>query len=535
MTTWTQEVSYYTASYPVSFPTNAYFTYCVGDGMGNENELACLRTNVGINYENVSKAVIVIGDNNTDRYILAGALTAWRSHSIFRAIRRGGRFTEIRVEQPEIRPGETPEELIVLEGNDWRKLLIEYAEKAAERNGVQKFDTAKNITGYCTWYYYYKDVTGQNLLDNVKALAENRDVYAAEYVQIDDGYQSWQGDWLTRDKDWPFTLEEAANNITSKGMKAGIWLMPFVASTASETYKAHKDWFVTFPETGETITSNGWTPPPDNKWCCIDSTNPEAREHIANVFRAFRKMGYTYFKLDGLAFGFARGKRMDPNATSVSSFRLLMKTIREAVPDCVILACGPHYLPCLGVCDNARAGHDTGRYWNYDSVAVKNPNVPLGTECIVNAMHSTLTKFWMVDRWFRMDPDALMARQDNAFYTIGEARVSVVTGIMTGVCITSDCLATIAPERLALLGKAQKYRMRDCMPLLHSNLNRWPQVFEGTIDGKRAIVMINDSEQDMEYTFEELQLPKECVELLTDAKLTERITLPPHDAALLTA
>lgn len=501
--------------------------------MGHENQLPCLRSLGGVNNDAISKSVIVIGDAQTDRYILAGALTAWRSHSIFHLVRRGGRFTEIRVEQPDIRPGETPEELIVLEGNDWRKLLFEYADKAAERNNVKKIAAETNLTGYCTWYYYYKEVTGQNLLDNVKALAENRDVYAAEYVQIDDGYQSWQGDWLTRDKDWPFTLEEAAQNITSKGMKAGIWLMPFVASTASEVYKTHPDWFVTYPETGETLTWHGWSPAPDNLWCCLDATNPEAREHIAYVFKEFRKMGYTYFKLDGLTFGLARGTRKDPNATPISAFRLLLKTIREAVPDCMILACCPHYLPCLGYFDNARASQDTSRYWSLDNTAVKNLNFPLGTEGIQGAMHCTVTKFWMYDKWYRMDPDSLMARQDNAFYTEGEARVSVITGIMTGIVITSDCLSSIAPERLALLGKAQKYRMRDVMPILHSRPNQWPTVFEGTVDGKRAIALINDSEAVMEYTFEELGLPKECLEVLTDAKLTEKIALPAHDAALL--
>ena len=55
-----------------------------------------------------------------------------------------------------------------------------------------------------------------------------------------------------------------------------------------------------------------------------------------------------------------------------------------------------------------------------------------------------MNNFWRFDRWFRMDPDSLMARQDNAFYTAGEARISVLTGIMTGVCLTSDNLATIS-------------------------------------------------------------------------------------------
>ena len=519
----------YQAVFPVSFQTSASFIYRAWSSMSARDMMPGLLFKQTADGEVASNDVIVIGEEGN--FLLAGALTAFRSVSFFRAVWRGGRFSEIQVEQPSIKPGEAPEEILVLKGADWRELLFQYAEAASEKCGHHIPDTSQNMTGYCTWYYYYKDVTGQNLLDNIEALSKNRVPYAAEYVQIDDGYQKMQGDWFERDDNWPFTLKTAADKILAAGMKPGIWLMPFVASTASNLYKEHPDWFVQDQATGKPVERAGWSPAPDHLWCCLDATNPAVIQHIQDLFRRFREMGYRYFKLDGLNYGLTDGVRMDKNATSVSAFRSLIKAIKEAVPDCLLMACGGNYLVCLGLFDNARASCDTSRY--YTKPSIPNQNFPMPECAIGAAAHQTMNNFWRFDRWFRMDPDSLMARQDNAFYTTGEARISVLTGILTGVCLTSDNLGTISPERNRLLGAAQRYRLRDARPFQY-RLGQWPQFFEGTVDGKRGVAVFNDSEQTMNCDFAKLGLPERCAELLTDSLHSYGVELPPHDAALLT-
>ena len=127
-----------------------------------------------------------------------------------------------------------------------------------------------------------------------------------------------------------------------------------------------------------------------------------------------------------------------------------------------------------------------------------------------------------------------MARQDNAYYTYGEAKMSILSGILTGVSITSDNLATIAADRLALLGKAQNLRMRNARPILKpGTFLEWPSVFEGTIDGVRAVAVMNETQSPVKYNFSELGLPEECTDLLEDKTYTHEIELAPHDAILL--
>ena len=469
--------------------------------------------------------VIVVGRDG--HYILAGAVTAFRSQTILRALLEQHRITGIEAWQPDIRQGEEPEEMVILEGSDWRELLCQYADIAARKMGAKPIDAQKNMTGYCSWYYYYKDVSEANMLENIDAIIANKTPFTAEYIQIDDGFQTFQGDWLDQHENWPTPLKEIAAKITNGGVKAGIWTMPTTASTGSRVYKEHPDWFVK-KEDGETAVLPGWSPAPDHLWACLDATIPEVREHIANVFKTFRSWGFTYFKMDGLYFGLQKGIRRDPQATEVSAFRLLLETIRKAVPDAVLLACSAPFLPCLGLVDNIRVSNDTSRYFT------RNEGYGLCGCSIRDAFNISLSNFWMFDRWFRCDPDVVMARQENAFYTRNEAKISVLGAVMTGVSFTSDHLGKISAGRNALLAKAQNIRMRNVRPF-KSTPNHWAELFEGEIDGRRAVAVINFSENCREWTLADLNMPEKCIDLLDEKSVSYELALASHDAVLLVA
>lgn len=69
-----------------------------------------------------------------------------------------------------------------------------------------------------------------------------------EYVntfQIDDGYQTAVGDWLSIDlKKFPSGMKHIADSIHSKGFQAGIWLAPFGAQKNSKLAAEHPDWLI---------------------------------------------------------------------------------------------------------------------------------------------------------------------------------------------------------------------------------------------------------------------------------------------------
>ncbi|MFA6817089.1 MAG: alpha-galactosidase [Lentisphaeria bacterium] len=511
--------NYYRREVLLDLPAGSDFVYHTG------NNMSMMLQPTGVFYPNgfcsefTSDDVIVVGDPRQKKFVLVGAVTARRSLTFLILIKKGSNMHSIEVRQPDILEGETPEEVLVLKGNDWRKLLIQYAETTCKKMNVPAFNTDQNVTGYCTWYYYYASVKESEFLENLEALNAKKDsCYSAQVVQIDDGYQTFQGDWNDQDPAWPTPLNEIGEKIMATGMQPGIWLMPFQASTASRVFREHPDWFVK-DQNGEPKVAKGWSPPPDDLWACLDTTNPAVLTHLAKVFRTFEKWGYTYFKMDGLGFGLMDGIRMDPNATPVSAFRKGLQTIRAAVPTATLLGCCPPFMPCLGLVDSCRISGDTKAWWHM----------------LRNAMLAVISRWWMYDRYFRCDPDVIIARQDRSVLTIGESRISILTGIMTGISITSDNLKTIAPERLELLGRAAKLRMRDVMPLKWEQ-NTWPQVFTGTVDGRKSVAIINIEDHAIDYSFEEIGLNKEeeVDELLQPlGKRKYMITVPSHDAVLL--
>lgn len=518
-------ISYYQRLLPIDMPEGATFIYNHAGTMNQRTRDETYYTKFfGYNSEVVADDVIVVGDYDTSKYILVGALTAYRSLTHLSVVWRGRRMREIKIWQPEIREGETPEEIVILEGKDWRDLLIEYGKRVAEKmNAIQSSADAGNITGYCTWYYYYKGVTEKDFLENVDTLAEKQtSPFKARFVQIDDGYQAFQGDWNDQHASWPTPLVDIAKKITDGGMEAGIWTMPFHASTASRVFREHPEWFVKGDD-GNPLVARGWSPPPDHLWATLDTTQDAVLEHLANIFKTFRKWGYTYFKMDGLGFALVDGRRSDPNATSVSAFRKGLKAIREAVPDSFLLACSQHFLPCVGLVDAARFSEDTRAC----------------SSAIFNAVNQSLDRFWMFDRFYWADPDCLIARTDRGEQTLGESRISVLSGILTGFALTSDNLAVLPKERLELLGRAASIRMRNVRPASRAvySSDRWTSKFIGTIDGRPAAALMNFTDKPVTYKLEEIEGlsgEKTYNELLQPMGVVKgEVTVEPHDAVLI--
>lgn len=503
----------------LNLPPTSYFFFHTGNNMSYSLDASCITTARQFDTEFTSDDVIIAGDVKQKKFVLVGAVTANRSLTHLTLVTKGVNQHSIKVEQPDILEGETPEEIAILEGDDWRQLLKQYADIVVKKMGARSVNPSSNLTGYCTWYYYYADVTEADFLENLEACAAHRNTgYSPQVVQIDDGYQTFQGDWNDQDPSWPTPLPEIGRRLKESGMTGGIWTMPFTASTVSRVFREHPDWFVK-DENGEPKTALGWSAPPNHLWVTLDTTNPEAQEHLRKIFRTFHEWGFDYFKMDGLGFALTDGIRYDKNATPVSAFREGLKAIREAVPNAYLLGCCPPMLPCLGYVDGARVSPDTKAAW---------PDIK-------NAMFTTLSRWWMFDKFFRADPDTLMARQDRAEHTIQEARVSVITGILTGVCLTSDNLSTIAPERFQLLERAAKYRVKDAMPI-DWKIKQWPMAFKGTLDGQPAVALINHTDAPLEYTFEQLELASDrpVEELLQPLGIMkDKFTIAPHDAMLL--
>ncbi len=481
-----------------------------------------------------SQDFMVVGDAATNRYVFAGALTADRSLTHLTLERRQGRFTCLRIRQPHILPNQPGEEIWVAEGSDWRELIKEYADRVARQAGIGPISARENLTGWCSWYYHYEEFHSGHLEEILPQLQAGGDTYPCRVVQIDDAYQAHHGDWLELRDSWHIPLGEVAERIRAIGAIPGIWLMPFLATTTSRVFHEHRDWFVRDGQ-DEPYVIKGWSAPPDHHWVCLDASRQDVRDHLADLFRTLREMGFAYFKLDGTGMSQPEGRRVDPDATPLSAYRLGMQAIRHAVPDAFLLGCGAPFLATLGLADSVRVSPDTAPKWEAYGQPEGAHNEPchFGMPCLRNALHYSLAKWWMADRWYRIDPDCLITRDERTSLSEGEARISALTGIVTGIAITSDHPGKMGRDRLELLGRAARLRLRNPIPL-DAIPGSWPQAYAGTVEGRPAVALFNDSEEPRTFHPGELGLNGEAEELLHPlGKMSGPFQLARHDAALL--
>jgi alpha-galactosidase len=254
------------------------------------------------------------------------------------------------------------EVLAIFEGKDREALLEQYAEEIKTYH--PPLTTPSVPTGWCSWYCFGPGVTEQNIFDNLQAIGEQAP--QLRYIQIDDGYQAYMGDWLTPGKSFS-NMERLCKDIKAAGFEPAIWVAPFIAQQESEVFRSHPEWFIQ-DEEGQPLASNrisfgGWRHGP---WYMLDGTHPEARNYLREVFRTMREeWGCHYFKLDANMWGaLPGGVRHNPTATKVEAYRMGMQAVLEgAGEDSFLLGCNAPMWPSLGTVHGMRVTGDISRKW----------------------------------------------------------------------------------------------------------------------------------------------------------------------------
>ncbi len=93
---------------------------------------------------------------------------------------------------------------------------------------------------YNTWEPFNKNIDEKLVMELAKAAA---DAGMKEFI-IDDGWQDSYGDWGIDYKKFPNGLKPVFDYIKSLGMKPGLWVSVGSASSGSQVFKNHPDWFV---------------------------------------------------------------------------------------------------------------------------------------------------------------------------------------------------------------------------------------------------------------------------------------------------
>ena len=429
-------------------------------------------------------------------------------------------IVSIDMEGLTISPGEQwqLEEFTILVGENRQELLTQFGLMITENH--PRLPWKARPTGWCSWYWYWDNVTANDINQNLDAINTAMPKQMS-YIQIDDGYQPWMGDWLEQNEQFSEGITKLAHDIAVKGFIPAIWVAPFIASPQSKLFQTHPDWFIKDssgqPLASDTMTFGGWRQAP---WYMLDGTHPEAQKHLEYVFRTMNQQwGIQYFKLDANAWGaMPFGHRYNPKTSSVEAYRQGMAAIRRgAGEDSFILACNHAVWPSLGTVHGVRTSGDIMRDWKaFTCIACEN-----------------LAGSWQNDLLWWVDPDCLtLIGPDGCELTADEYTYHICATIATGgLLLSGDNTALYTPHQWSLLKRLLQ------IPSIPAQFDKENGL--GWIRGNHSdyVFLLNSSDQPYQYSIG-ITEPKMVHEVIDDVVLgcyseTLRIELPAHSGRIL--
>jgi len=335
------------------------------------------------------------------------------------------------------------EPLAVLAGGAAGDLLGRYGRLAgrAHRARINPW----NPVGWCSWYHYFGQLGWADVLENLESAAGDRKSYPFDVFQVDDGYETEIGDWLSAKPGYP-GLDGLARAITAKRFRAGIWAAPFSAAETSRLFAEHPDWMVS-EEGRPKACYRGW----GKTIYALDTTRPDVKAWLDGLFRTLGRAGFSYLKIDFLFAGAMPGTRWK-KVTPIQAYREGLRVIRRAAGSGFVLGCGAPLLPSVGLVDGMRIGEDTAPCWKTKPSPFQGPNAYFALKNAVmrHFMHRTL--------WLN-DPDCLLLRDRENGLTRNERELyALAAGALDNMIIDSDRLSFLGPAEKALFLKTLALR-----------------------------------------------------------------------------
>lgn len=306
-----------------------------------------------------------------------------------------------------------------------------------ELMGIEKPKaTVKN--GYTTWYNYYPNINEKIVSDDLEALSKvDADI---DIFQIDDGYQTATGDWLSIDsKKFPNGMKAQADKIHEKNMLAGLWIAPFGAQFTSQILKEHPEWFIKHPNGKLVKCGPNW-----GGFCALDIEIPEVREYIKHFFDVvLNEWGYDLVKLD---FLYAAAQIPNHNKTRGQLMCEAMDFLRECVGDKQILGCGVPLMPTFGKVEYCRIGADMDLRWNKPTFTHRE------FVSTINTLGNSIFRRQLNGRAFLNDPDVFLLRENNMKCSFEQRKIiATVNKLFGSVLFTSDNVGDYREEQMEKL------------------------------------------------------------------------------------
>jgi hypothetical protein len=272
-----------------------------------------------------------------------------------------------------LKPGQTAssDRFMINIAEDPYKSLEDYASIIGKINQAR---TNSIVNGWCNWFYTFDKFNEDEIIHNAEFAARCLKPYGLEYIQIDEGYQTWHGEWQGNER-FPHGLKWLATKIKSYGLKPGIWISPFVVSDTTAIFKQHPDWFLknadgSLKRVGPWPDENtDWFKYESPKRYGLDITHPGAEKWFTDLIDTIvNNWGFEMIKIDFVAWSVLSAHHFyNPSYTPAQVYRKAFEIIRNTAGDqCHLLDCGPGNVTA-GLINSMRIEYDQNYGYGKDA------------------------------------------------------------------------------------------------------------------------------------------------------------------------
>jgi alpha-galactosidase len=394
-----------------------------------------------------------IGDRISRKGLIAGFLSQKQHYGVIETILTGQPVLKVWAsgDHTRLNPNTTM-------ATDWAVLapfsmdevypLDDYLEAVAREHHLKNF--GKLSVGWCSWYQFYSKVTADQIKDNLVALKKIDNQLPLKLFQIDDGYQSQVGDWLTFRDTFPDGIESLVKEIKKAGYQPGIWIAPFIVHPQSDLKKNHPDWLLRKESGGLVNSGFAW----NTFNSSLDLTNPHALQYASEVVHTVaHRWKFPYIKLDFLYAAVRPGKYKNDTMTRAQVLRMGLEKLREAAgKETLLLGCGLPLGSGIGIVSAMRIGPDVlenwyPKYFGISSIFRDEPYMPAAR----NSIQNILTRSFMHRKWWINDPDCLLVRPTSDLTLEEVQSLATVIAMTGGNILLSDDLPQLPAERIKLV------------------------------------------------------------------------------------
>lgn len=291
--------------------------------------------------------------------------------------------------------------------------------------------------GWASGNRYGADISEAIILENLDAFAGFcRENDRSGFFQIDDGWQTAVGDWLSVKPAFPQGMAAVAQKIRAQGLQPGLWMAPFVAAQDSELARRHPEWL---------LRGKDGKPLQVGRYYALDFYNNELRNYLGGVFHTLLdRWGYDLLKLDHL---FAVCLAPPPGKTRGQVMYEAMEFVRQLAGSKKIMACGVPLGSAFGLVDYCRTGGDVHTAWEQRLPGWLRFRERAGA---LASLRSTLGRRQLNGRAFHSAPDVFILRDDQQHLSpVQQQTLLTVNALLGDLLSTSDNVAQYSPEQAA--------------------------------------------------------------------------------------